>query len=103
MTQTDQTIEPIPRRVRPTTLHNIVIGLWVAVGLFAGAGIAAIVGTIHAVRDQDLRVTEHVALIGTRAGPLFVVAIVALGAIAIVEAILITLGHVQHVEHELER
>ena len=32
----------------------------------------------------------------------FIVAVVALGAIAVVEAVLLTLGHVQHLEDEVE-
>ena len=76
--------------------------LWIAVGAFAGLGIASVIGTIELVDGQDLSITEHIAEIGVRAGAFFAAAVVALGAIAIVEAILITLGHVEHIEHEFE-
>lgn len=87
--------EPEPRHLRPHTLHNVVLALWIAVGVFTGAGIAATIGAVELGRHQHLSVSENIAFIGGNAGPLYAAAVVALGAIAVVEAVLITLGHVQ--------
>jgi hypothetical protein len=46
MTNQDVRVEPIPHHVRPATLQFVVVTLWVAVGLFTGAGIAAVIGTV---------------------------------------------------------
>jgi hypothetical protein len=96
--------EPVPRHVRPWTLHTVVVCLWVAVGACVGLGIASTIGTVQLLdhRDADYRISEYLAEIGSRAGPYLVAAVVALGAIAVVEAILMTLGHVQHIEDDLE-
>jgi hypothetical protein len=96
--------ERVPRHVRPWTLHTVVVCLWVAVGAFFGLGIASTIGTVQLLdgRSADYRISEYLAEIGSRAGPYFVAAVVALGAIAVVEAILVTLGHVQHIEDDLE-
>jgi len=97
-------MEPEPGHARPGTLHVIVVCLWVAVGAFLGLAGAAVVGTVRELDrlPTDPKVSEYLAEMGARAGPFFVAAVVALGAIATVEAILITLGHVTHVEHDLE-
>ena len=99
-----QTPEPEPRHVRPWTLHTVVVCLWVTVGAFTGLGIASTIGTIRLVDRQpaDYKFSEYLAQIGSQAGPFFVAGVVALGAIAVVEAILITLGHVSHIEQDLE-
>jgi hypothetical protein len=96
--------EPAPGHVRPWTLHTVVVCLWVAVGTFGGLGIASTIGTVQLLdrRDAVYRISEYLAEIGSRAGPYFGAAVVALGAIAVVEAILMTLGHVQHIEDDLE-
>jgi hypothetical protein len=53
-------------------------------------------------RAADYKFSEYLAEIGSRAGSLYLAAVVALGAIAIVEAVLLTLGHVSHIEQDLE-
>ena len=90
--------EPVPRHLRPTTLHGVVVALWVAVGLFTGAGLASVVGAVRLVGDDGLDVDETIAVVGQHAGAWFVAAVVALGAIAVVEALLLTLGHVANLE-----
>jgi integral membrane sensor domain MASE1 len=92
--------EPIPRHLRPTTLHGIVVALWAAVGLALGLGLASAVGAIRLVRHDDLGIDETLAVIGQHAGAWFVAAIVALGAIAVVEALLLATGHVAVLEAE---
>jgi hypothetical protein len=102
MSVDEPTIEPTPHHVRPRTLHVIVIALWVAVGVFTGAGLAAVIGAVQLVSDQDLGFWEHVAVTGTHAGPYLAAAAVALGAVAVLESVLVTLGHVRHIEVDLE-
>lgn len=99
---TDAHVEATPHHIEPRSLHFLVLILWVAVGVFMGLGIASAIGTVEIFDGRDLSITEHIAEIGTRAGAYFVAAVVALGAIAVVEAVLMTLGHVEHIEHEIE-
>jgi hypothetical protein len=82
----------------------VVVCLWVTVGAFVGLGIASTIGTIQLLdrRPSDYKFSEYLAEIGSRAGPLFLAGVVALGAVAIVEAVLLTLGHVSHIEQDLE-
>lgn len=94
--------EATPHHIEPHSLHLLVLILWAAVGVFAGLGIASAIGTIEIFDGRGLSITEHIAEIGTRAGAFFVAVVVALGAIAVVEAVLMTLGHVEHIEHEIE-
>lgn len=96
------TSEAVPHHIEPRSLHLIVLILWITVGVFTGAGVASVIGTIETFDGQGLSITEHIAEIGARAGAFFVAAVVALAAIAVVEAVLITLGHVEHIEHDIE-
>jgi hypothetical protein len=102
MSTTSSSVEPTPHHLRPTTLHGVVLLLWIAVGAFTGLGLASAIGAVQLVDDQDLSITEHLAITGQHAGAYFAAAAVALGAIAVVEAVLLTVGHVAHVEQELE-
>lgn len=91
--------------MRPRTLHTIVLFLWVVVGAFTGLAVAATIGTVQRLDrgSVDLKLTEYLAGIGRDAGPFFVAVVVALGAIAVVEAILITLRHVSDVDDDPNR
>lgn len=93
---------PVPRHLRPTTLHVMVLALWIVVGVFTGLGLASAIGTVNLYDGDGLSLTEHFAVAGQHAGPWFATAAIALGAVAVVEAILLTLGHVEHLEIELE-
>jgi hypothetical protein len=90
--------EPVPAHLQPRNLHSLVLLLWGVVGVFTGFGLASALGAYRLIEDQDIGVFEQVSSIGARSAGLFVVAAVALGALAIVEVILLTLGHVEHFE-----
>jgi hypothetical protein len=94
----DETIDAdtVPPHLQPRSLHTLVLLLWAVVGVFTGFGLAAALGAYRLVEDQDIGVFEQVSSVGSRSAGLFVVAAVALGALAVVEVILITLGHVEH-------
>jgi hypothetical protein len=101
---TSPATEPVTRHIRPRTLHTVVVTLWIVVGAFGGLGIAATIGAVqHLDRLRETpRLSEYAAEIGAHAGALYVAAAVALGALAVVEAILLTLGHVSRIEEDVQ-